>query len=296
MADEANERIVYVNGEFVPESAARISVFDRGFLFADAVYEVTSVLRGQLVENAPHLARLERSLSELKMTLPAVIVANGGLAGVEAVQRELVERNALEEGVVYLQVSRGTADRDFGFPAGSDPTLVMFTQQKSIIDSAAARNGIAVKTVDDIRWMRRDIKTVQLLAASLAKQAAMEEGFDDAWVCDGEIVNEASSANAYIVQDDGTIVTRHLGNEILHGITRAAVLKLCETHGYRVEERPFTVEEAYAAREAFITSASSFVYPVVRINDRVLGNGVPGPVAAELRKIYIDTALASLDA
>lgn len=171
----------------------------------------------------------------------------------------------------------------------------MFTQAKSIIESAAAQNGIAVKTVDDIRWMRRDIKTVQLLAASLAKQAAMEDGFDDAWVCDGDVVNEASSANAYIVQDDGTIVTRHLGNEILHGITRAAVLELCEKSGYRVEERPFTVEEAYEAREAFITSASSFVYPVVRINERVLGNGVPGPVASELRQIYIDMALTSLD-
>jgi D-alanine transaminase len=280
-------RIVYVNGEYVPEADAKVSVFDRGFLFADAVYEVSSVLGSQLVDNAAHLARLQRSLGELKIDAPVSMPA------IEAIQKELIQRNELVEGSIYLQISRGSADRDFAFPKNATPTLVMFTQARNIIDSPAAKRGISVMTVPDIRWGRRDIKTVQLLAASMAKQAAISAGFDDAWVVDGDIVNEASSANAYIVDDAGTIITRHLGTEILHGITRAAVLKLCAEHNIKIEQREFTIEEAYAAREAFITSASSFVYPVVRINERILSNGAPGPVATKLREYYIEAALAA---
>lgn len=280
-------RTVYVNGDYLPEEDAKISVFDRGFLFADAVYEVSSVLGSKLIDNASHLTRLERSLGELKITAPMPMTS------IEAVQLELIQRNELTEGSIYIQISRGAADRDFAFPKHATPSLVMFTQARNIIDSPAAKRGIAVMTVPDIRWERRDIKTVQLLAASMAKQTAIAAGFDDAWVTDGNIVNEASSANAYIVDEHGTIITRHLGNEILHGITRAAVLKLCREHHINIEERPFTVEEAYAASEAFITSASSFVYAVVRINDRTLSNGAPGPIAVKLREYYIEAALAA---
>jgi D-alanine transaminase len=280
------ERTVYVNGSFVPESQGQVSIFDRAFLFADGVYEVSAVLRGKLLDNAAHLARLARSLQELDIAAPL------DSAGIEAVQQELIERNQLAEGTVYLQVTRGSSERDFAFPKEPKPTLIMFTQARNIIDSPLAKRGISVKTLPDIRWGRRDIKTVQLLAASLAKQTALSDGFDDAWLTDEGFVNEASSANAYIVDDDNTIITRHLSNDILHGITRAAVLQLCAQRGLKIEERSFTVEEAYAAREAFITSASSFVYPVVRIDDHTLSNGAPGPIATDLRQIYIDAALA----
>ena len=283
------ERIVYVNGNFVPESEGKVSIFDRAFLFADGVYEVSAVLRGQLLDNAAHLARLSRSLEELDIPAPL----DG--AAIEAVQQELIARNNLVEGTVYLQVTRGSADRDFAFPINPRPTLIMFTQARNIIDSPVAKRGISVKTLPDIRWGRRDIKTVQLLAASLAKETALGDSFDDAWLTHEGFVNEASSANAYIVNDNDTIITRHLSNDILHGITRTAVLKLCEERGLKIEERAFSVEEAYVAKEAFITSASSFVYPVVRIDNRTLSNGAPGPVAADLRQIYIDTALAQTE-
>ncbi|MGI9303316.1 MAG: D-amino-acid transaminase, partial [Gammaproteobacteria bacterium] len=243
-------RIVYVNGEYVADTEARVSIFDRGFLFADGVYELWSVLRGGLIDNEAHLARLERSLSELKMA-DAVATAD-----VVTIQQELIARNNLQEGVVYLQVTRGAAERDFGFPTDAKPSLVMFTQAKSLIDSPLAQRGIAVITVPDIRWKRRDIKTVGLLAPSMAKQAALEAGADDAWMVEDGYVTEGTSNNAYIVGEDGVLVTRHLSNEILHGITRAAVLRLCEVAQIRVQERAFTVDEALRAREAFLTSAS----------------------------------------
>lgn len=282
-------RIVYVNGEYLPETDAKISVFDRGFLFADGVYEVSSVLCGRLVDNAAHLARLERSLAELEMAAPA------SRDEIVAIQRELIARNDLDEGIVYLQVTRGVADRDFNYPEDAEPSLVMFTQAKSIIDSPKAKSGIAVITVPDQRWQRRDIKTVGLLPAAMAKQAAAKAGVDDAWMVEDGYVTEGSSNNAYIVTDDGAIVTRHLSNAILHGITRKAVLRLAERDGMTVEERAFTPAEAHDAAEAFVTSASSFVYPVVRIDDRILSNGAPGPVAQKLRALYIDMALAEAE-
>jgi D-alanine transaminase len=280
-------RTVYVNGEFVDEVDAKVSVFDRAFLFADGVYEVSSVLGGRLVDNAAHLARLERSLSELRIEPPA----SG--EEIEAIQCELIERNELEEGTVYLQVTRGSADRDFNFPLDATPTMVMFTQSKSILNNPKVAQGIKVITLPDIRWRRRDIKTVGLLAASMAKQAAFEAGADDAWMVEDGHVTEGSSNNAYIVTAEGTIVTRHLSNDILHGITRAAVVRLCEREGITLEQRAFTVEEAENAREAFITSASAFVMPVVQIDDRVIGNGRPGTIATSLRELYIEEALAS---
>ena len=279
-------RIVYVNGAYLPEEEAKISVFDRGFLFADGVYEVSSVLAGKLIDNAAHMARLERSLDELKMAPPLP------LDEIPPIQREIVDRNALDQGTVYLQVTRGAADRDFPFPEGATSSLVIFSQERNLVEDPAAARGIAVITLPDIRWQRRDIKTVQLLAPALAKQAALDAGANDAWLVEDGHVTEGSSNNAYIVTLDGTIVTRALSNAILHGITRRAVLALAEREGLKVEERSFTPEEAYEAGEAFITSASTFVYPVVKIDGRILSNGAPGPVATKLRQLYIEMALA----
>ena len=279
-------RIVYVNGEFLPEEAAKISIFDRGFLFADAVYEVTSVLEGRLVDNRGHLARLRRSLEALRISMPL------DEAGIEGVQRTLIERNRLQNGIVYLQVTRGAADRDFPYPTNAAPSLVMFTQARPLIDVPAARTGIKVISVPDIRWARRDIKTVGLLASVMAKQAALDAGVHDAWLTQDGKVTEGSSNNVYIVSDAGNIVTRRLGNEILHGVTRAAVLKLSQQAQIEVEERAFTLEEAYAAREAFVTSASIFVLPVVEIDGRPIGDGEPGPITRRLRALYIESARA----
>ena len=279
-------RIVYVNGDYLPEAEAKISVFDRGFLFADAVYEVTSVLDGRLVDFAGHLRRLHRSLSQLEMPAPL------DDAGIEAIHRALIARNALVEGMIYLQVTRGAADRDFVWPAAPSPSLVMFTQARPLIDTASARDGIRVITVPDIRWAKRDIKTVQLLAPSMCKMLAKKAGKDDAWLVEDGLVTEGTSNNAYIVTADGVLVTRDLSEAILHGITRAAVLRLAAEAQVRVEERPFTVAEAAAAREAFMTAASAFVTPVVEIDGKPVGDGRPGPVTRRLRELYIAEARA----
>ena len=282
-------RIVYVNGEFVPEADAKVSVFDRGFMFADGVYEVSSVLRGKLIENNGHMVRLRRSLSELEMPSPATDDE------IEAIQKELIKRNNLDEGLVYLQVTRGAADRDFAYPKGVAPTLVMFTQAKNVLGNPISETGISVITVEDIRWGRRDIKTVGLLAPCMAKMQAKAAGADDAWMVEDGYITEGSSNNAYIVTDNGTIVTRQIGHEILNGITRRAVLALAEKHSYKVEERLFTVEECYNAAEAFVTSATLFVQPVVKIDDKQIGDGRPGLVAQQLRELYIGMALAEVE-
>lgn len=283
-------RIVYVNGEYLPEEEAKISVFDRGFLFADGVYEVSSVLDGKLIDNDAHMERLQRSLNQLSMAAPATA------AEIIAIQEELVRRNDLTQGIVYLQVTRGAADRDFPFPRDIPPSLVMFTQEKDIIGSGAAVKGITVVTLPDIRWQRRDIKTVGLLPASMAKQAALDAGADDAWMVEDGHVTEGTSNNAFIVVEeangDHTIVTRQLSNSILHGITRKAVLKVAEEDNLKIVERPFTPEEAYEAVEAFSTSASTFVMPVIKIDGHVIGDGTPGPVAKHLRQLYIEAAKA----
>lgn len=275
-------RIVYVNGDYVPEEEARVSVFDRGFLFADGVYEVTSVLDGKLVDFPGHMKRLQRSLAELEMQAPLPE------AELEAIHRELVARNGLDEGMVYLQVTRGAADRDFAFPEDAAPTLVLFTQAKALAASPAAAAGIRVVTVPDIRWGRRDIKTVQLLAPSLCKMAAKKAGADDAWMVEDGMITEGTSNNAWIVTGDGTIVTRDLSTAILHGITRAAVIAYAKGAQMKVEERAFTPEEARGATEAFSTSATGFVMPVVEIDGKRIGDGRPGPVALRLREIYIE--------
>lgn len=276
-------RIVYVNGEYLPEEEAKVSIFDRGFLFADGVYEVTSVLDGKLIDFDGHAARLARSLNELGMARP---VDDDELL---EIHRELVTRNGIDEGLVYLQVTRGAADRDFVYPPqDTPPTLVLFTQAKpGLADSPAAKAGIRIISIDDLRWGRRDIKTVQLLYPSMGKMMAKAAGCDDAWMVEDGHVTEGTSNNAYIVTGD-TIVTRHLGNEILHGITRAAVLRFAREARMKVEERAFTIDEAKAADEAFVTSASAFVMPVVEIDGATVGMGKPGPVTARLREVYLD--------
>jgi D-alanine transaminase len=278
-------RIVYVNGQYLPEENAPISVFDRGFLMADGVYEVTSVLGGKLIDFAGHSLRLARSLTDLDMAAPC---SDEELL---EIHRELVARNDITDGMIYLQVTRGNpGDRDFAFPdpATTKPTLVMFTQSKpGMADSPAAKTGIKVISIEDIRWGRRDIKTVQLLYPSMGKMMAKKAGADDAWMVEDGHVTEGTSNNAYIVKN-GRIITRQLSHDILHGITRAAVLRFAKEAQMVVEERPFTIEEAQDADEAFFTSASAFVMPVVEIDGASLGDGTPGPVAKRLREIYLD--------
>ena len=277
-------RIVYVNGEYLPEAEAKVSVFDRGFLFADGVYEVTSVLGGKLIDFAGHAARLARSLGELAMAAPVTPEE------LLAIHRELVRVNEIDEGLIYLQVTRGAADRDFAFPDPDDvaSTLVLFTQSKpGLADSAQARKGNKVISIPDIRWGRRDIKTVQLLYPSMGKMMANKAGCDDAWLVEDGMVTEGTSNNAYIVKG-GKIITRELSTDILHGITRVAVLRIAREAQMQVEERAFTIEEAQGADEAFTTSASAFVMPVVEIDGVVLGDGTPGPVARRMREIYLD--------
>jgi D-alanine transaminase len=280
-------QIAYLNGEYLPLDEARVSVLDRGFLFADGIYEVSAVLDGHLVDNASHLARFARSLGEIALSLPEPV------SRIEAIEKELVTRNGLREGVVYMQVTRGVAPRDFTFPKDVPPTLVMFTQSKAIIDSPTAKSGIAVKTLDDIRWARRDIKSIALLAQVLAKQAAAEAGCQEAWMVEDGFVTEGGSSTAFIVTKDNVLITRPNSHAVLPGCTRKAILALAMEKSVRIEERPFTVAEALAASEAFYTSASAFVMPIVRIDGQAVGAGVPGPVSRRLREIYIDFARQS---
>lgn len=281
-------RIVYVDGAYVPEEEAKVSIFDRSFLMSDGVYEVTTILDGKLVEFDAHYRRLGRSCAELKMPAPMPE------AELIEVHRQLIARNGLTEGMIYLQCSRGSdGDRDFGWSEGIKPTWVLFSQAKAIIESPLAKRGAKVITVPDLRWGRRDIKTVQLLYPSLMKMEAKAAGCDDAWLVEDGYVTEGTSNNAWIVKQDGTLVTRHLSNEILHGCTRAAVREQALGAQIAVEERAFTVEEAQGAAEAFITSASSFVTPVVEIDGKPVGTGAPGPVAARLRELYIEASRAA---
>jgi D-alanine transaminase len=282
------EQIVYLDGAFVPAAEAKVSVFDRGFLFADGIYEVSAVLDGRLIDNDSHLARLERSVGEIALPLPET------LERIVEIQKELVARNNLVDGLVYIQVTRGAAiPRDFVFPKAARPTLVMFTSTKDIVNAASAKTGIAVKTVPDIRWARRDIKSVALLAQVLAKQAAAEAGCQEAWMIENGEVTEGGSSSAFILTRDDVLVTRQNSSAILPGCTRKAVVKLAEERQLRIEERAFSIAEALAAKEAFVTSASLFVQAVVRIDGESVADGKPGPMTNRLREIYIDFARAT---
>jgi D-alanine transaminase len=277
-------RIAYLNGEFVPLAEARVSALDRGFVFGDGIYEVSAVLDGGLVDNASHLARFQRSVGEISLAMPVT------LPRLIELQKELITRNGLNSGVVYMQVTRGPAEREFGFPKEPKPTLFMFTQEKDIVASPNATTGIRVKTVPDLRWQRCDVKSISLLAQVLAKQAAAEAGCYEAWMIRDGFVTEGGSSSAFIVTADGTVVTRPNSHAILPGCTRKALVALAAEGRIRVEERLFTIDEAFGAAEAFMSSASTFIYPIVEIDGRKIGAGAPGPVARRLREVYIDFA------
>jgi D-alanine transaminase len=276
-------RTVYVNGAYLPEEEATISIFDRGFIFGDGIYEVSSVLGGKLVDCDAHLARLERSAGEIGLSLPC------SRAELIAIHQELIARNAIDEGSIYLQVSRGAADRDFPFPAEAKSSLVLFTQVRNLTNAPAAKTGIKVVSTPDLRWARRDIKSVNLLAPVLAKQFAAEKGAQEAWLIEDGVVTEGASSTAWIVKGK-TLISRPLSNKVLPGITRKAVLAFLAESGFSFEEREFTLEEALDAEEAFITSATSFVMPVVSIDGHSIHNGAPGPATIRLREIYFDHA------
>lgn len=272
-------RTVYVNGTFVPEEQAKISVFDRGFIFGDGVYEVVPVISGKLVDKQYFLERLDRSLDELSIAWPCT------KQEYMEVMEQLIESNQLTEGVVYSQVTRGIADRDFPFPENVSPSFVAFTSNMELLDNPLVKSGIHVITTPDLRWKRRDIKSVNLLGQVLAKQDAITRGGHEGWMVEDGIVTEGVSSSAYIVKN-ATIITRPLSNAILPGIRRRTLLEIASNVGIDVEERIFTIEEALAADEAFISSATTMTLGVVSIDGHQIGNGTPGPVTIRLRELY----------
>lgn len=278
-------RIVHLNGEYVPEGEAKVSVFDRGYLFADGVYEVTAVIDGSLIDYEPHMERLDRSLRELSMGWPV------SREGLREVHEELLRRNGFREGRIYMQVTRGIAERDFAYPLGVPTTLLAFPQIGPVVANPKAETGVRVVTMPDIRWKRRDIKSIALLAQCMGKQQAVEAGAYEGWMVENGFVTEGTSSTAYIVRE-GRIITRPLSNAVLPGVTRRSILRLAAERRIALEERPFTPDEAYEADEAFLTSASAFVMPVVEIDGRRIGGGQPGPLTRRLREIYLESALA----
>jgi D-alanine transaminase len=275
-------RIAYVNGRYVARERAMVSIEDRGFQFADGVYEVCEVRAGRIIDERRHMARLDRSLTELRIARPM------SPAALAVIMRETIARNRVRDGIVYVEVTRGVARRDFPFPPGTRPTLIVSARSNDLARiEAMAAEGVAVVTVPDIRWGRVDIKSVALLPNVLAKQAAREQGAREAWLVDNAgRITEGASSNAWIVARDGKVVTHPLGQDILPGITRSVVLDVIKAQGLAFEERAFTLDEAYAAREAFLTSASQIVIPVIAINGRPVGNGAPGLIAAALRRDF----------
>ena len=282
-------RIVFVNGEYVPEEEARVSIFDRGFVFGDGVYEVVPVIRGRLADRDYFLQRLTRSLDELGIAWPC------SEAEYQEVLEQLVARNSLEEGIVYTQVTRGASDRQFTFPANTPSSMAAFTQVMPLLENPSAANGITVVTTSEIRWLRRDIKSLNLLAQVLAKQYAADQGAGEAWMIEDGLVTEGASSTAYIVKD-GRVITRPLSNRVLPGIRRRRLLELAAEAGIAFEERPFSLAEALAADEAFVSSATTILHPVISIDDNRIGDGKPGPLTRKLRGLYIDHMLEEVGA
>lgn len=280
-------RTVYVNGSYVPEEEAKVSVFDRAFLFGDGVYEVTAVLGGRLVDFEPHLARLDRSLDEIALAAP---VSHAALL---ALHVELVRRNDLNEGLVYLEITRGSAERDFAHPDRPSPNVVAFTQNRPLIANPYAETGVKVVTIPDMRWKRRDIKSTSMLAQTMGKQEAKLRGAYEGWMVEDGMVTEGTSSSAFILDAKGVIRTQPLGRHILPGVTRRSILRLAALEGVALEERPFSVAEALDAREAFMTAASAFVLPIIEIDGVPIGDGRPGPMANRFRALYIEEALKS---
>lgn len=275
-------RIAYVDGQYLPHRAAGVHIEDRGYQFADGVYEVLAVAGGHLVDEGPHLARLARSLAELRIAAPM------SQAALKIVMREVVRRNGVADGIVYLQVTRGAAPRDHGFPKAAKPILVVTSRRSRPVNPRLAENGIAVITIPDIRWQRCDIKSVALVANVLGKQRAREAGAYEAWQVDRDgFVTEGTSTNAWIVTPDGAVVTRQADRAILNGVTRLALFDIVRREGCRLVERPFGVAEAKAAREAFLTSTTAELLPIVSIDGDKIGDGTPGPLSRRLRAFYL---------
>ena len=280
-------RTVYLNGEYLPEDEAKISIFDRAVLFGDAIYEVAGVLDGKLIDFDAHMQRFHSSLNKLGIPVPLTDEQ------VLTAFRDLIDLNGINEGLVYMQVTRGEADRDFIWQGELQPTVFMFTQHKISVENEYAETGVILKSVEDIRWARRDIKTVNLLGQVLVKKAASDAGAYEALMIDSDgYITECASTSFFIVTDD-LLLTRPLTNDILPGITRKTILALCNTHGIRLIETKFTLKEALQADEVFISGASSYVLPVVQIDEHKIGSGTPGPCYRKLRQIYIDHANAS---
>ncbi|MDY0874242.1 D-amino-acid transaminase [Dongia rigui] len=283
-------RLAYVNGRYVPHAQAMVHVEDRGYQFADGVYEVVPVIDGVLVDEEPHLDRLGYSLQELRIAWPVTRPV------LKLILRELMTSNGLKRGLVYFQVSRGVAPRDHKFPAGIKSALVITTKRMNPPSEAVLRHGVAVSSQPDIRWTRRDIKSLSLLPNILAKQAATEAKAFEAWLVDGDgVVTEGSSTNAWIVKD-GTVITYPKGHDILGGITRLSLLELADKTGTKLVERSFTLKEAISADEAFLTSSSAFILPVTSIDGQQIGSGKPGPVTQQLRQIYLDNVARQVQA
>ena len=281
-------RIAYIDGQYLPHRAAGVHIEDRGYQFADGVYEVLAVAGGRLLDEGPHLARLARSLVELRIAAPM------SEAALKIVMREVVRRNGVRDGALYLQVTRGAAPRDHAFPQTAKPVLVVTARRKKPADPSLAANGIGVITIPDIRWRRCDIKSVALVANVLGKQRAKEAGAYEAWQVDSDgRVTEGTSTNAWIVTADGAAVTRQADTAILNGVTRLAVFDIIRREGYRLVERPFTVAEAKTARDAFVTSTAVELLPVVRIDGVRVGDGRPGPLSRALRELYLAHAAAA---
>jgi len=280
--------IAYVNGDYEKIENAKVSIMDRGLLFADGVYEVAGVYNGVVIDNESHILRLQRSLNEVKLTLPIE------LDELLIVQKKLIEINKLKEGTLYFHVTRGISQtRDFEFPEYQSPSLIMFVHHKQIMDLPIDKLNAKVMTLPDLRWKRRDIKSIALLPQVLAKQVAHENNCNEVWMYEDGYITEGGSSNAFIIKDN-KLISRKNNEKILSGTTRQAVLKLLELEGLSFDERPFTIEEAYSADEAFYTSASVFVMPVISIDDRVVNDGMPGNLTLKLRNLYENFAKTSI--
>ena len=282
-------RIVYVNGDYLPQQEAKVSVFDRGYLFGDGVYEVIPVINGKLVDEDYGVERLRRSLAEIEIEWPC------SETEYRQILRELIARNQLIEGMVYVQITRGVAERDFSYPKDIKPTLMAYPTHKMLLENPLADTGVSVVSVEDLRWKRRDIKSLNLLAQCIAKQQAAKAGAFEAWMVEDGFVTEGASSTAYIVKD-GKVITRALSNSVLPGIRRRVLVEMAEKGGFELELRPFSIDEAKAADEAFLSNASSVVLPVVSIDGQAVGDGKPGTLTKDLRARYLAALLAEADA
>jgi len=279
--------IVYVNGDFMPANEAKVSIFDRGFLFGDGVYEVIPIIHGVLIDLEYFFQRIESSLKKLELPWPL------SQQDLLTTLHQLVSRNSLQEGFIYLQVTRGVAERDFPYPQNNKPTFIAFTSKKNILENPLADTGVEVVTVEDLRWKRRDIKSLNLLAQCMAKQTANSRGAYEGWMVEDGYVTEGVTSSAFIVINS-QLVTRPLSNSILPGIRRRVILELAKERSIDVEERPFTVDEALTADEAFLSSATTLILPIRSIDGQKIGTHIPGPITRQVRELYLEAVLETV--